>query len=298
MLTGLTGGLGKQNTSALEALDPAAVVLTEDTFTASRVTETDLADWGPGAVPLGTGQTTLTDGSETAAVAVLGLPAGHKVPGGGVIPAEGVLVPAGMSVSPTVTLGGVEVDVVGRAETEYYSHSPVIWAATDTWVASAHVAPGTLGTAILLDREADGAMSLSESFSALPAYRSEQGSLQMMQGFLYAISALVTVAFLTVWTIQRSRDLAILRALGASPRYLVTDALGQAALILAAGVAAGALAGWGLGVVAGQAVPFLLTVGTVLYPALGIWALGIVGAFLTTRRVARINPLTALGGNG
>lgn len=50
--------------------------------------------------------------------------------------------------------------------------------------------------------------------------------------------------------------------------------------------------------VAGQAVPFLLTVGTVFYPALGIWALGIVGAFLTTRRVAGIDPLTALGGNG
>ncbi len=295
MLTGLTGGLGKQNTSALEALDPAAVVLTEDTYTASRITSSDLADWGPGAVPLGTGQTTLTDGDKTVSVAILGLPAGHEVPGGGTVPAEGVLVPADMSVSETVTLGGVEVDVVGQAETEYYSHSPVVWAATDTWAASAHVAPGTLGTALLLDHEADGAMSLSESFSALPAYQSEQGSLQMMQGFLYAISALVTISFLTVWTIQRTRDLAVLRALGASPRYLLKDCLGQAVIVLVAGAGLGALIGWGLGVLASQAVPFLIEPATVLFPAVGIIVLGLLGALVATRRVTKINPLTALG---
>ena len=62
---------------------------------------------------------------------------------------------------------------------------------------------------------------VSEAFQALPAYSSEAGSLTMMQGFLYAISALVIVSFVTVWTIQRTRDLAILRALGASTGYLL-----------------------------------------------------------------------------
>lgn len=295
MLTGLTGGLGKQNTSALEALDPQAVVLNDDTFTASRITASDLDEWGPGAVPLGTAQTTLTDGPETTAVAVLGLPAGSEIPGGGVVPDEGILVPDEMAVSPSVTLGGVDVPVAGTAATEYYSHSPVVWASTDTWAASAHVAPGTLGTALLLDHEADGALTLRESFSALPAYQSEQGSLQMMQGFLYAISALVTISFLTVWTIQRTRDLAVLRALGASPRYLLKDCLGQAFIVLVIGAGAGALAGWGLGVLASQAVPFLIEPSTVALPAVGITFLGLLGALVATRRVTKINPLSALG---
>ena len=186
-----------------------------------------------------------------------------------------------------------------------------MWVDTETWQAVAHVGDDVLGTVLAVDGELDGAgweaaststgtlvETVSGSFAGLAAYQSEQGSLRTMQGFLYVISALVTVSFLTVWTIQRTRDLAILRALGASARYLVTDALGQAALILAAGVSAGALAGWALGVVAGQAVPFQLTVGTVLYPALGIWALGILGSFAAIRRVAGIDPLNALGGNG
>ena len=319
MLTGLTGGLGAQNTSALSALGPDRYVFTsgEPSFTESSVSPVDLAAWeGIGGVtgvsPVGFTQTRMEAGAASA-VAVIGLPAGHRIPGGGSIPEGGVVLSESLVDAPldTVILGGREVPVAGTAPDEHHSHSPVVWVDTETWQAVAHVGDDVLGTVLAVDGELDGAgweaaststgtlvETVSGSFAGLAAYQSEQGSLRTMQGFLYVISALVTVSFLTVWTIQRTRDLAILRALGASARYLVTDALGQAALILAAGVSAGALAGWALGVVAGQAVPFQLTVGTVLYPALGIWALGILGSFAAIRRVAGIDPLNALGGNG
>lgn len=69
----------------------------------------------------------------------------------------------------------------------------------------------------------------------------------LIQGFLYGISALVTIAFLSVWTIQRTRDIAVLRALGATARYVLRDTVGQAAILLAVGAAVG-------GVVGGSAV--------------------------------------------
>lgn len=319
MLTGLTGGLGAQNTSALRALNPDRYVFTspEPSFTDSAVSPADLAAWAgidgvTDVAPVGFTQTRM-EAAAASAVTVVGLPAGHPVPGGGSIPAGGAVLSESLVDAPldAVTLGGTTVPVAGTAPDEFYAHSPVVWVDTRTWQAVSRSPQDVLGTVLAVNGGLDSAgweaaaagtgttaTTVSDSFAGLAAYQSEQGSLRTMQGFLYAISALVTVSFLTVWTIQRTRDLAILRALGASPRYLVTDALGQAALILAAGVSVGALAGWGLGVVAGQAVPFLLTVGTVFYPALGIWALGIVGAFLTTRRVAGIDPLTALGGNG
>ena len=59
----------------------------------------------------------------------------------------------------------------------------------------------------------------------------------------------------------------------------------------------GALVGWLLGLAAQGAVPFEVSAMTVIVPPLGIWLLGIVGAFLATRRVSKINPLDALGGN-
>ncbi len=307
MLTGLTGGLGADSISSLRSLEADRVVFSseEPSFTESRVTGADVAAWeqvdGITSVrALGTMQTRMEAGS-TQAVAVLGLP--DAAPGA--VLSESLLDATGTTTPDTVLLGGQVVPVVGTTADEHYSHSPVVWVDTATWQSIAR--DTSVGTALLVEGDVDWeaasartgmtAVTLAESYNGLASYQSEQGSLQMMQGFLYGISALVTVSFLTVWTIQRTRDLAILRALGATPGYLVRDALGQAAIILAVGVSIGALAGWALGTVAGQAVPFELTPLTVAGPAVGIWILGIAGAFLATRRVAKVDPLIALGGN-
>lgn len=78
-----------------------------------------------------------------------------------------------------------------------------------------------------------------DALTAIGSYRAENGSLQLMRGFLFVISALVTGAFFTVWTIQRAPDIAVLKALGASTPYLLRDALGQAVFLLAAGTLLG-----------------------------------------------------------
>ncbi len=100
----------------------------------------------------------------------------------------------------------------------------------------------------------------------------------LMQAFLYGISALVIVAFLTVWTVQRTRDIAVVKAMGGSPGYVLRDAMVQAVIVLAAGT----LAGGGLGLLGGflaaQAAPFLLTPATTLLPVAGILLLGLAGA--------------------
>jgi putative ABC transport system permease protein len=118
-----------------------------------------------------------------------------------------------------------------------------------------------------------------------------------MQAFLYGISALVIVAFLTVWTVQRTRDIAVLKALGASSDYVLRDALAQAALVLLAGAAVGGSVGLAGGILAAQAAPFLVTPLTTLLPVAGIVVLGLAGAVLAVRKVTTVDPLLALGGN-
>jgi putative ABC transport system permease protein len=135
------------------------------------------------------------------------------------------------------------------------------------------------------------------SFQALGSYKSENGSLVLMQAFLYGISALVIVAFLTVWTVQRTRDIAVVKAMGGSPGYVLRDAMGQAAMVLAAGTAAGGGLGLMGGLLAARAAPFLLTPATTLVPIAGILLLGLGGAALAVRGVTRVDPLLALGGN-
>ena len=117
-----------------------------------------------------------------------------------------------------------------------------------------------------------------------------------IQGFLYAIAALVIIAFLTVWTMQRTRDLAILKAIGASNGYLLKDALGQSAVLLAVGVLIGGVAAYGLGMWMQGAAPFALSPVTAIVPPVAIWALGMVGALIATRSIVKVNPQQALGG--
>ncbi|MGJ0182063.1 ABC transporter permease [Corynebacterium glyciniphilum] len=298
MLTGLTGGLADQNTSALKALDPDRYIFAADdepSFISSSVTTQDEQAWkdaaGPGAdvVPLGIATTRLDVHGTTESVTLMGLPAGTPVPGGRV-PDGGLLLPESLG---------------GTAETEYMNHQPVAWADEDTWEEMTGASSPTvlMATADLSDDEWDAAAdstgtvatTVNDSFAALPAYQSERGSLLAIQGLLYGISALVVVAFLSVWTIQRTRDIAILRALGASTRYVVTDAAVQAAVILAVGVAAGGAVGGLLGTLAVGTVPFATSLWTFLLPPAGVFLLGMCGALIAMRRVSTVDPHLALG---
>ncbi|WP_427015849.1 ABC transporter permease [Pseudarthrobacter sp. P1] len=337
LLSGLTAGLGNQSTSALAGLGapsgravdiiafgaPGAIdakaSFTESEATAAQVQAWAAADGVASATPLGISQTRFQGVGETkgtANVAVFGV-----APGGGLAPgpmADGsALVPAsiaaelGLSAGDLATVGGRELRIGAVVEDQWYSHTPVVWTSLADWSALAHLTdPAQVGTVVAVtydggavDTEAANqsahtvSTSRTGSFQALGGYKSENGSLLMMQGFLYGISALVIVAFLTVWTVQRTRDIAVLKAMGAAPGYLLRDALTQAALVLLAGALAGGLVGMVGGFFAAQAAPFLLTPATVLVPVLGIVALGLAGAALAVRRVTRVDPLLALGGS-
>lgn len=298
MLTGLTGGLADQNTSALKALGPDRYVFSaagEPSFTSSSVATGVEEAWqdaaGPDAdvVPLGIATTRVDARGTAEPVTLMGLPAGTPVPGGDV-PDHGLLLPESLG---------------GTADTEYMNHQPVAWADLDTWEAMTGSSSPTvlMVTADLSDDDWDAAAdstgtvatTVDDSFAALPAYQSERGSLLAIQGLLYGISALVVVAFLSVWTIQRTRDIAVLRALGASTRYVVADAAAQAAVILAVGVTAGGAAGGLLGALVAGAVPFTLSLWTFLLPPVGVFLLGMCGALVAMHRVSTVDPHLALG---
>lgn len=373
MLTGLTGGLAKHNTSALEALAPERYVFTSDepSFQESQVTTSDVQEWqelvdaDSQVIPLGTAQTRLEAGSAMG-VAVLGLPAGTKVPApvvsgagaagteiagvtaagaaaeteaeadsaasqeaqealgpqetvlgkDGIVLSHEIVAEAGVQPGETVEIGGVEQPVTAVVADEHYSHQPVVWASTQVWRQISRAHDDVVGTVLAVDtrdrhagalrdeewqhaekQTGDSVATVEDSFSGLAAYQSEQASLQLIQMLLYAISALVTVAFLSVWTIQRSRDLSVLRALGASPGYVWKDAMGQAAVVVGIGVVLGAGVGWAAGVWAGGSVPFDLQWTTIVVPAAGIWVLGMCGALVATRRVKKIDPASALEGS-
>lgn len=329
LLSGLTAGLARENISAITGL-PATTRLafaapTGDqkvSFTNSQVPEKAWLAWReqPGvtsAQPLGIRTTNVVSGERTAGVSVFGVdPAGSLAPrGSGLAQGRVVLTEkaakelGGLTAGGKLRIGQVELTVAAVSGTAAYSHTPVVWMDLNDWqrVGNPGTSIDTLATVVALDGsgvdwaagdEATGteAQTIDGALSAIGSYTSENGSLQLMRGFLFAISALVIGAFFTVWTIQRSGDIAVLKALGASTPYLLKDALGQAVVMLALGTGAGTALAAGFGaLISGGDVPFVLDAATVLVPAAVMIALGALGAALSIRRITAVDPLTALG---
>ena len=118
----------------------------------------------------------------------------------------------------------------------------------------------------------------------------------MIQSLLVVISALVLGAFFSIWTIQRTREIGLVKALGASNGYLMRDALGQAVLLIALGTMLG-LAGtlWVERLVEGTKFPFMLPVGAVVGAITTLFIAGLIGAGLSIKRITSIDPIIALG---
>jgi putative ABC transport system permease protein len=170
-------------------------------------------------------------------------------------------------------------------------------AATSASVVALQAAPDTT-----LDLAAGDAAAgtttktLEASLAASPGYTAETMTVSMIQVFLYAICGLVVGAFFTVWTIQRTHEIAVLRAIGASTRYLLRDGLTQAAVLLVVFTAAGVAAGIGLGMLMPEAMPFALEAGPIALAMALTIGLGLLGAAAAVVRIAQIDPLEALGG--
>lgn len=234
---------------------------------------------------------------------------------------------AGLEVGSVVTLEriGLELTVVGfTAGQATFGHVDVAYLPIDTWrlIASNTATPGAPTEASVLAadypyssvvalRAAEGSsidieagdhaagtmtMQRTEAFNASPGYEAETLTLSMIQVFLYAICALVVGAFFTVWTIQRTHEIAVLRAVGASSGYLLRDGLAQAAMLLIGFTAVGVAAGIGLGAAMPDAMPFELEAAPVAFASLLTIALGLLGAAVAVLRIARVDPITALGG--
>ncbi|WP_405459329.1 ABC transporter permease [Streptomyces sp. NBC_00101] len=329
LLSGLTAGLGRQNVSAITGLPADKIAFQapgggqDPSYSTSTVTRQQWQQWStaPGvesAEPLGITTTIATAGDKSTGVSAFGVepgsrlaPDSDKITGSAVVVSTTAADDLGVKPGDSVTLAGRQLKVAAVQGDAHFSHTPVIWTSLDTWRTTAPPTGadgGPTATVIALNTssKADTAatdqragtttLATDDSLSAIDSYTSENGSLQLMRGFLFAISALVIGAFFTVWTIQRSGDVAVLKALGASTVNLLEDALGQAVVLLVSGTLIGTGIAAALGaLVSGSAVPFLLTPATVLVPALVIIVLGALGAALSIRRITSVDPLTALG---
>ncbi len=331
-LSGLTGGLAAQNISSVLQLPGDRLVLqqpenSDPSYATSALDENTVTAWEQASgvesvTPIGIVQSraSASGTDDPTGVALYGLPqqasGTQSNPLFDLAPAHddevgvssGAADDLGVETGDTISITGTDFTVSVVGDDLWYSHTPVIVLTPDAWSEASKRVGGTGEATVLAvtgntDWEAIGAETgtVAEtplaSLTALEAFRSEIGSLGLMIAMLFGISALVVGAFFTVWTMQRASDIAVLKALGATTGSLVRDSLGQAAIVLVAGIGVGLAAVVGLGTLAGQALPFIISPLTTLAPAVVMAVLGLAGAAFALRSVTKADPLTALGSN-
>jgi len=241
-----------------------------------------------------------------------------------------LLADRGVRIGDKITLDRVltELEVVGISGDERnYEHAPIVYAPLPKWQEATYGPPGgappgeklpavvfQYASAVALqlqpglspqaiqavDEElGTTTLTLEGSYQTSPAYQVEVFTVAAIQGFLVATSVVLLGAFFLIWTIQRTAEIGLVKALGASNGYLLKDSLGQALLLLAGAIVVGVGLGVATGAVfkanAGSGFPFQLQAGPALGSALLLLAAGLIGAAVSVRLITRVDPIIALG---
>ncbi len=248
---------------------------------------------------------------------------------GGVVISR-LLADRGVEIGDTITLDRVltELTVIGiTGDERNYEHAPIVFTPLPKWQEATYGPPGgappgeklpdvvfDFASVVALKIDPDvtplqiaaadselgtTTLTLPESFATAPAYQVEVFTVAAIQAFLVVTSAVLLGAFFLIWTIQRTSEIGLVKALGASNGYLLRDSLGQAMLLLTGGLIVGVGLALATGVVfkatAEAGTPFHYQPLTVVFSTLLLLGAGLVGGAVSIRRITSIEPLIALG---
>ena len=336
VLGALADGLFYGATGAVRSTTATAYVFSDDaegSLIRSRLEEADAAKVAaaPGvtsASPLGV---LLTGGNGPEGpidLAVIGLPMGGagtpttlvegrlpKQGEDGVVAVDTRLRDAGVMVGSTIAVGDVSAEVVGFVSDAAYQLQPTAWTSIATWRAMRDaVRPELRGQPTIVNAVAvttDGAPDLAALAATLPAataLTAEQTGLAIpgveqqkstLNSIIYttlAVAGLVVALFFALLVLEKRELFAALKALGSSTGRLGRGVIVQAFVASILGVVFGTILARLFGLVIPPEVPTLFRTETLVTIAIFTVVAGVVGALFSLRRIARIDPATAIGG--
>lgn len=331
LLSGLANGLVDDGISGLRALPLTHLAFqpgSQHSFSRSTLTDTNLEPWEQQAATdpdldvsaLGVSFFNAKRANgETIDIALFGVPPGSFLaprseaqnalegPPGLVLSEE--FEQQGLEVGDELTIVGVDVTlpVLGFTYAGSYGHVDLAFSSLQTWQSLLYgdnakgrfsaIAIRAKGDTDLagIDRAAGTETETkTTAYAGSPGYSAETATMSLIRGFLLVISSLIVGAFFTVWTIQRTRQVGLLKALGASNGYVLRDAIGQLAIVLVVAVAAGAVLAAVIGALVPEAIPFRLHATSILTSVAALVVVGLTGSLVAVRRITRVDPIIAL----
>ncbi|MCH3905611.1 MAG: ABC transporter permease [Lactobacillus sp.] len=192
--------------------------------------------------------------------------------------------------------------IVGWVHHNEINIAPVVYGSLKTWKKLRNVMPTVAASGIVSKRNFKPGIKGTKSYQQqtfiqkLPGYRDQNMTFMMMIGFLFVISLIIVAVFLYILTMQKLPNFAVLRAQGIPSKVLVSATIWQSLILVLSGVVLG-LAGLALSAkFMPAAVPMSFSPAIWIPASLGMVIMGLIGAVLPAVKIARLNPLSGIGG--
>jgi putative ABC transport system permease protein len=213
---------------------------------------------------------------------------------------------------------GTPIEVVGFVGDASYVLQGTLWTAPETWrqvLAESRPdaaigdgvfqvllaqADGDVDATTLAERidaatgEATSSLSRDEAILSLPGTREQDRTFTGLIAVTYFVVGLISALFFALLTIERTRLFAAMKALGVGGRRLLLWSVLQAVVVAAGAFAVGLAAAVLLAAAVPDEIPLRLEPGRAVVSGLVLVATSAVGALLSVRRIARIEPTSAL----
>lgn len=310
LMTGLVNQLQTESARAVDVVGAPHWVVAEGVsgpFTSVSVLPAGLAaELGGTAAVVSRGTLVTTDGADTeivifgrdrAAADPLTLIAGAAADGPDEVVVDESL---GVATGDTVTVGQTDYTVTGLVrDATVLAGLPFVFldlgAAQDLSFRTRDVV-----STVLLDEDPggiDGAVVRTADAvaqDALGPLESAISSIDLIRALLWTVAAIVVGAVVYLNALERQRDFAVMRAVGASGRSLAIGLAVQAVVV----ALLGAIVAAGLATVAEPVFPLRVLVPDSAYVSIPLAAVvvGVLAAGFGARRATRVDPAAAFGG--
>ena len=207
----------------------------------------------------------------------------------------------------------LELEIVGIVEGETFNHLPVVFANLEVWQSYAFAAPGSdngyehpvsviaLQGADINPEKIDATFDKIETVEksaavmGMPGYMEESGTIYMMLVFLMAISAIIIAVFFYVFILQKTQQFGVMKAIGASDKFIKRSIISQVFVLSAISIIIGAVLTYLTALVFPEGMPFDLDMKLVILYGILLLIISVLGSVISARQVSKIDPLTAIG---
>jgi len=221
----------------------------------------------------------------------------------------------GFRLGDTFALDGTteSLTIVGFVKNQTYNHVTSVFIPIETWRKLAFAAPGSdqgikdpVNAIMLQGKDIDPnavserlpgteTVTRAQAVQGIAGYKEETGTVFMMLGFLFVISAFIVGVFFYVLTMQKSNQFGIMKAIGAKNGFLGKAVISQVFVLSLVSIVIGILLTYGTAAVLPKGMPFKLETGWVIAYSLVLLAIALLSSLVSVRTIVKVDPLKALG---